>query len=88
MAETVELDLSGGWEILYTNSGAVNVPVVMTTHGRGMYWAVKESTTLPAESFKGHVIPRNEDKERIVEPGETLFVNGSNGHKLYHSIGD
>ena len=85
MATTDETTLSGSWEVLYTNSGAVNVPIVMTSRERGLRWAVKNNATPPAESLDGHIIPRNEDKERIVEPGETLFVNGGSGAILTHS---
>lgn len=87
MAVTVELALSGNWEILYTNSGAVNVPIVLTPREDGVNWAVREDTTLPAAGFSGHTLDPNFDRQRIVQPGETLFVRGQASAVLYHSIG-
>ena len=88
MAVTAEIVLSGSWELLYTNSSAVNVPIVMTPRGDGVRWAVREDTTLPANGFEGHNMNVNEDFQRFVEPGESFFINGQQGRSFYHSTGD
>lgn len=87
MAVTTELTLSGSWEILYTNSTSLDVPIIMTPHEKGANWAVREDTNSIADTFGGHTLEANEDRQRIVEPGETISVRGQQGALLYHSIG-
>ena len=78
MAVTADVTLAGGWEVGYTST-ADGTNVIVTPQGKGINWAVRNDTTPPAESLKGHKMDSPWDRQFIVPDGETLFFRGAAG---------
>ena len=81
MAVTADVTLTGGWELGYTSTADGTI-VIVTPHGKGFDWAVKNDTTPPAESLKGHKMDSPWDRQLVMPDGETLFFRGAAGSTL------
>lgn len=88
MPITQELLLSGSWEVLYTNNTPLDVTIIFTPVTTGVSWLVQEDLVIPSPMFNGHTLEAAVDVQRVIEPGESFFVRGSEGTTLTYSIGD